>query len=507
MPYRAAMSSLFLQFAYLYLNSIEGVSAIRVVYNYAEDCVEILDKGITLRDIDLLILSLPYELNYFYVVRALKAMNIPLASRDRTRPLIVAGGVAPAANPLPLIDIVDAVAVGDAEPLLPPILSAVEELADGKRRALEALSDVEGIVTKITVECMDIKRKNVVLDLDKAPHPVFQVVPLDEKPVYGNGFRLEVSRGCARMCPFCMESRVMHPFRFRSLRALTAILDRVEELREIYGSRIVIYSLSLLDTPIAKNLLRKIVERGYSGSIPSMRPEHLGDQEVLELAKSLGQRTLTIAPESPIPSVARALGKSFDIESLANHCIHAYRMGFEHVKMYFIYGAANETPSQFVTHFSKFLKELSKQGIDVSRFIEVGINPLIPKPWTCFELLPPIYVLKLESELERVRDELRRCGTKPSIYSARLSFVQSAIALGGEEISKYIVRSALEPSPIRSFITEVLSKKPRYIECGWDDPPWRRVLDLGIAPCIYAFMDELQKRIIDGASTRRRFST
>ncbi|MEM4901358.1 MAG: hypothetical protein QXL53_05025, partial [Acidilobaceae archaeon] len=66
-----------------------------------------------------ILVSLPYELMYGDMVRMLDLMGIPVfrSSRGDQDPIIIAGGPAVTANPLPVFDIVDAILIGEFEPI------------------------------------------------------------------------------------------------------------------------------------------------------------------------------------------------------------------------------------------------------------------------------------------------------------------------------------------------------------------------------------------------------
>ena len=70
---------------------------------------------------------------------------ITAADRDDTHPLIIAGGPAVTANPEPLAPLLDAVVIGEVEPVLESLTVALHLAASSREAALEALARIPGL--------------------------------------------------------------------------------------------------------------------------------------------------------------------------------------------------------------------------------------------------------------------------------------------------------------------------------------------------------------------------
>ncbi len=464
-PYRAAMSSLFLHYAYIALNQLEGVVAYRYVYDIASDTLEALDTSEPPTKLDALLVSTPFELDYVALARI--AIELGLAPRKScSKPILISGGIAPSANPLPLAGIVDAVVVGEAEPILGEIAYAVGE---EPRRALEALSETRCIY----IPSMDTGRveRCIVEDLDRAPHPAMQIVPLEEEPVYGHGLRVEVSRGCRRLCAFCLEGHVSLPMRWRSLEVLKRIVEAGIEYQ--LRRRVVIYSLSLFDVPHADQFLEFLADSGIDASVPSLRPDYL-NRDRTELIHRLGQRTLTVAPETMVRDLGCPIGKCVDRDTMAEIALHSYRVGFTHLKVYLVAGFPCEDVDRSLEEVRKFLEDARRYGVSRAKYIRFSLNPLIPKPWTPFQYLPPSYVLDLAGVLRRAEQVLETPISEIEVVDPEWGFAQAVLSLGSEETSKLILDWAVQGLSLRGFrqALEDHRHELRYVEDGWSTPPW-----------------------------------
>lgn len=471
MPYSAAVNSLFLHLAYFYLNSIEGVCAFRYVYNIKEDLIEALDLNLSPKKLNALMISASFELDYPYVARALAGLGI-LPNRVGERPVIVVGGVAPTANPLPLARIADAVVVGEAEPVFDKV---VESLGSGN--PLRWLNEMEHIVT---FPPQDVKRRASVHDLDCIPAPERQFHPLEEEPTYGHGVRVEVSRGCRRFCAFCLEGHVSTPFRYRSLNRLKKlILDGVNASPK---KRVVFYSLSFFDVPHSDELLKWLVSEGVEYSVPSLRSDYLTETRI-ELVKSGGQNTLSVAPETLLPDVSCLIGKCANPDHLEYILENAAACGFKHVKLYLMTGFPTEDVELSVKAIKDLIKRFLSRKRVPPRFIRLSVNLLIPKPWTPFQYMPAYHVRQHRKNLEIFRKYLSGRYVEVESYSAEWSFIQAVIALGDARISDLVLDLGVRGVSLGSFKRLLqesgLSNLP-YVKNGWSEPPWMKCVDLGI---------------------------
>jgi radical SAM superfamily enzyme YgiQ (UPF0313 family) len=486
-PYNAASASLFYQYAYTYLNSLDGVKAYRYVFDFKEKVLEALDDPLNLRKLDLILLSLSFELDYVTAAYILMQLGLLSSVKGAQKPVVIAGGVAPTANPLPLSGIVDAVVIGEAEEVLKDIVYSASE-----PNPLKLIRDHPCVVAPPFNE---VKRRCFVKDLNSVQHPINQVYSVDEEPVYGYGFRVEVSRGCPHLCAFCMEAHIMYPFRYRNVDTLERIAEA--GIRFLGIPRLVLYSLSLFSVPGIDSFLEKLAEKGVEASAPSIRLDHLNSKR-LELIRLLGQKTLTIAPETLVPGYGCRIGKCFAQEKLVEVINEAYRLGFNHVKLYLITGFPDLALDEELKHFKEFISKIKtiRRG-----FVEITLNPLVPKPWTPYQFLPPIHVLKASEALDQYRGIAREGGIKVSVLDPDWAFAQAVIAQGSEETSRIVVewaRYGLGLSGFRKALQSADSNIVDYIKKGWSEPPWHRVVDMGI-PIRYL---ELRARFLNILSSK-----
>jgi hypothetical protein len=136
--YGLGMSNLGFQLVYHLLNQNDSVVAERVFFPEKEAQPLSRESGRPLADFPLLFFSVSFEHDYQHLVMMLKMAGIaPLASERagkggkiaalaaKGQPLVVAGGVATFMNPEPLAPFVDLFIVGEAEPVLGPVMERI----------------------------------------------------------------------------------------------------------------------------------------------------------------------------------------------------------------------------------------------------------------------------------------------------------------------------------------------------------------------------------------------
>lgn len=439
--YSAAVASLAYQNIYYMLNSLGYVYAERIVAKSMagrEPPPRSIETNRPLKDFDLVIVPISYELDYVTLLRLLISAGIDTSSSERRRkhqPLIVIGGPVPSSNPVVAREISDLVLIGEAEPLIPRLVE--EAYTKGAWNAFDELACLPGFLPASSMSCGRRVKRVWVRDLDKAYHTTMQFrVPGGGEP-WGEAYMVEVSRGCLHMCRFCMEAHFLMPLRHRSKER---ILELVEEgLRVNKVRRVAFYALSFFDHPNADELLEEVIESFKAeATIGSLRADQL-DEERLELVARAGQRHIAVAPETFSPRLCRVLGKCIALEKTKSISVEAWRRGLR-VKLYLMIGLPGESDED-IEMYARILRNLSKQAPPIREALRVSVNPLIPKPFT------PLQFHGLISErdyMRRIRI-LRAASSKVlsiDALSYRYAYAQAIIARGDERVARILVEWA-----------------------------------------------------------------
>jgi radical SAM superfamily enzyme YgiQ (UPF0313 family) len=435
--YLVAADSLSYQMLYYYLNQQDDVHAERFVLDTdGSPRVESLETGSHLRQFDLIVVSVHYELDLVNILRFLIAAGIPPRSRDRVAPIIIAGGPPVIANPVPLSEYIDVLAVGEIEEIMPFFLEKVRENGLDKDQLLDALPASKGFYVPHhnNGEPVDFIFPK---SLPREFHPAAQFQPLEYK-----GWRrrtaVETSRGCYRSCRFCLEGRIFNVMRERPLKD---VIEIALEGSSSNKTRLVkLVSLSYFDHSKAKEILERLIEEDFMFSTPSFRAETL-DEDKLELVKQGGQKTLVMAPETGSKRLALTIGKYLSLDRALEVAAIAKRHGFKSLKLYLMVGIPGETIEDLVETV-KYIERISQEsGFRGERELKLTVSPFVPKPHTP---LQDAAFIGLREARRRIDFLQRSLGAIASIreYDPRLAAIQTVIARGDAEVGRLLLEWA-----------------------------------------------------------------
>jgi radical SAM superfamily enzyme YgiQ (UPF0313 family) len=407
--YYIGMSNLGLQAVYGLLNQHENIVCERVFWDKENSRNSVLPVSVEsqrpLSDFAVLAFSFNYEIDYFNIAPLLRASGIPLYSteRDSSYPLIIAGGPCITANPLPVAPFFDCLCIGEAEALLPPMLPIISEgISDRREDLLQALSALPGIYVPRYPSAAPVVRQ-WTKDLDS--HPVHSIV-LTQDTELKDLYLLEVERGCAHGCRFCLVSCAFSPLRFHSLEKLVAQAETGLKFRKRFG----LVGPAVTDHPQIEELLERLLHAGAQLSISSLRITSLNPAIIESMVRG-GLRSMALAPEAGSETLRRTIKKGIT----ENQVLEAVRMATEkrmqQLKLYFMIGLPGETDGDIQAVVDLTLE--SKKVIEKLRSrtrLTLNISPFVPKASTPFQWLP------LES-LDVLQDRFPQKPAGPPGYS------------------------------------------------------------------------------------------
>ncbi len=440
--YHVGMSSLAVATLYRMLNARSDVACERVFCGYRsardQGTPLSIETQRPLSAFALLAVSFSFELDYFNFVSLLHRSGIPALAEQRgpAGPLILAGGPAVSANPEPLSGLCDAFMIGEVEQVLPQLLSTLCAGIGGDRRdLLEDLAQVPGLY----VPALSGSGQSDSLHPDQPPRPRIErqwVRDLDAYPThtsvcthateFGDLYLLEIARGCAHACRFCLAGCLYRPVRERSPGAL---LEQAR-LGKAVRSRIGLVSAAVSDYTHIGELLEGLRGLGLSISVSSLRVDPL--PEVLLQALALGgTRTLTIAPEAGSERLRKAIHKRIDRQDILDAARRAAVHGFPELKLYFMLGLPDEEDED-VQAIVDLVREIT--GVYRGRVL-ASVAPFVPKPHTAFERQAQAAEDTLRRRLRMLQAGLRAHNVRMSAESIPWARAQAALSRGDRRLS------------------------------------------------------------------------
>jgi radical SAM superfamily enzyme YgiQ (UPF0313 family) len=181
-----------------------------------------------------------------------------------------------------------------------------------------------------------------------------------------------------------------------------------------------------------------------------LRIESVTD-DLLEILKQSGLKTITIAPES-IWKVRKAANKSITDEMIESTIKTAFKHGLN-VKLYFMLGLPTEDQND-LKHLSDYIKELIMMG-ERKNQVRLSINPFIPKPHTPFQW-EGFNLEELKSKINYINSIIKYKSFK--IENPKTALIQYILSMGGTELGNVLERSLNEKISIKEWTNGISAK-------------------------------------------------
>ncbi len=416
--------------------------------------------------------SISFEEDYVNLLEMLGRAGIPArrCERGAEHPLVLVGGSCAMINPLTLSEFVDVFPLGAAENLLPDLLAALA--GESRREAvLERLAAQPGFYVPAhhRPEGDGLFHRLHKLELSeeqmRRPGHLPTTAIVTPHTEFADKFLVEMSRGCPEKCRYCWATFGMGRFRWHPTDFILAAIERARPLTDQLG----FVATAVGDHPEIERILAEANTLGFRTAVSSIRIPAVTDGVLAALAAS-GDRSITLAPETGSDRLRERLNKPVPNRLLLDKVRLIFRHGFTGLKLYFIIGLPGETDEdvQAILDLAAecraiMLEELAPTGV-VGQ-IDLGVNLLIPKPYTGYqrERLEEPAVLKRRIRLLR-RGVARLPNVSLGTMSIRQAIWQTYITKAGPDAAEAL-EAAAAGMPVSALLREYADRiEPEVFE-------------------------------------------
>jgi radical SAM superfamily enzyme YgiQ (UPF0313 family) len=251
----------------------------------------------------------------------------------------------------------------------------------------------------------------------------------------GDMFLVEMTRGCARGCRFCLAGYTSLPVRHRHVDHLMEGVEHGLQFRK----RIGLISAATSDHPNLEQLLERMLKAGAEVSLSSLRIDRITPFLIEALVRS-GTRNITLAPEAGSQRLRDIINKRLTHEQIVHAADLAGRGGIPKAKLYFIVGLPGETDDD-VRELAVLSEEVLRamQAHNRGARVAVNLSPHVPKAQTAFqwEAMAPDAVS--EARIKLIQKALGPLGIDVRFEPPSAQRVQAILARGDRRLAPVLL--------------------------------------------------------------------
>ena len=435
--YSFALSSLGYLHIFRLMDEMEEVNVERVYSDSTK-------TDIQFKDVNAIAFSSSFDLDFMSIFPMFDKYKIPYktSDRDKNMPIIFCGGPVVTANPIPYKDFFDFMIIGDGEQLNTNVVTILADNKDKpKDEILKLLAKLNGVYVPT------LNQEKIVKNSCRIENCVYTPI-LSDDAFFKDMFIIEISRGCANCCGFCMASYLNLPVRFAPYENIIEAID----LGLQYTNKIALLGAQVSIHPKFKQICEYIAQKVQKNpeiemSISSLRVDAVDDAMIKTLV-SAHQKHVTIAIEAGSERLRKVINKNITEEQI-KHTVETARLnGLKGVKIYAMIGIPTETQEDLneMVRVAKELKQANK-GFDIS----FAFSSFIPKPHTPLQWCGRFSTKELEKRQNFLQKEFHKIGVKTSFSSIKWDYWQTVLSRGDDKISDFIIDVYKNGSKLGAF--------------------------------------------------------
>lgn len=379
---------------------------------------------------DMIGFSFTFDMDFINIFQMLENFNVPLLNRSEFNPLIFAGGPVITANPKPYEKFFDFFIIGDGEDLNIQAARICKENRDkSKIEKLRLLAELDGIYVP---EISQNKIKKVTNNIKNCIYTPI----ISSDAFFKDTFIIEIERGCANRCGFCLASYLNLPVRFADYEE---IMDKIE-MGLKHTNKLALLGAQITAHPKFHNICGYLYDKMLQGekislSLSSMRADSF-TPDVVKMLTLAGQKNTTLAIEAGSERLRKFINKNLSEAQIFNAVETAANNGLKGLKFYGMIGLPTETYDDLDEMILLVKKIKSKyKNFDIS----FGFSSFVPKPHTPFQWFGRENTKSLERKVLYLKKELHKLGVKAQFSSIKWDYYQAVLSRGDGSLTDFLI--------------------------------------------------------------------
>ncbi len=385
-----------------------------------------------IENVNLIGFSFTFDTDFLSIFSILERFSIPLKSSERGKdnPLIFAGGPVVSANPVPYKEFFDFIIIGDGEDINLKVVEICKSCKyKSKVEVLEKLAELDGIYVPSIVQ-------KKVQKLTKRLESCVYTPIISSEAFFSNTFIIEMARGCANRCGFCLASYMNLPLRCAPYED---ILKAIESGLK-YTNKIALLGAQISAHPKFVEIFNFIDKKIKSGqqiemSVSSLRVDAVRP-EIIKTLVDAGQKNITLAIEAGSDRLRKVINKNLPKEKIFEAVKVSASAGLKGLKFYGMIGLPTETDEDINALVS--LAEKIKKNYK-SFDISFGFSSFVPKPNTPFQWIGREATKSLEQKAQYLKKEMHKLGVQVSVSSIKWDYWQAVLSRGGDGFADFLI--------------------------------------------------------------------
>ncbi|MCQ2554909.1 MAG: TIGR03960 family B12-binding radical SAM protein [Clostridia bacterium] len=423
-----------------------------------------LETKMPVKEWDIFGFTLQYEMTFTNILNMLDLAQIPVRKKDRTEkdPIIIAGGPC-AYNPEPLCDFIDMFLIGDGEELLPKVLELYVSCDKDREKFFNEAAKLNGVyipsfydveynedgtikkLCKLNENAKDVIKRSFVEDIENIPYPEKPIIPMVEA-VHDRAC-VETFRGCTRGCRFCQAGMIYRPVRERSKARILELVEK--QIKNTGHDELSLLSLSTSDYSQFESMIYDVIDytksQNVAVSLPSLRIDKFAFN-VLYRIQEFKKTSLTYAVEAGTQRLRDVINKGVREEDVLTSISEALKLGWGHIKLYFVIGLPTETFEDLdgIVDIAKKITDINYEinGRKGGRFnLNISVSIFVPKADTPFQWYPQDTNEVIREKQRYLREKLKMKNVVFSYHNNSTSSLEAVFARGDRRVGALIYRA------------------------------------------------------------------